>query len=174
MPKLARDATAIVVQRDLGGGGDHREIAVPPAHLDESRSRARLRRMPASGFPPGIRRASAAVISGPVKNSAAATLARAVDRAQHHGRAEHLRHERQLRRRIGMREAAADGAAVAGLRVADPGERLPQERHLLRERVVALDHALPRARAGAREARLDGDELERGDLVDVYRAAAGA
>ena len=87
--------------------------------------------------------------------------------AQRHAGFEDLRDQRQLRRWIGMHQAAAGGAAVAGLHMADMRQRLPQQRHACGQRVVALDIALARAGAHAHGIGFGRDEFQRRDLVDV-------
>ena len=153
-------AAAVVVQRHLGGGRHHGEIAVAAADLGEGRAGAlslhtgqRISSRHSSGRTAVDQRAGEEWPAGSVRvtRSERSTIVAP----------EHLRHERQLCRRIGVREAAADRAAVARLHVADPGERLRSSGTLVASTVVALDHALPRAGADARGVGLDGDELER-------------
>ena len=93
--------------------------------------------------------------------------ARAAARAQQHARPQHLRDKRQLGARIGVRETAADRAAISRLNVTHPRERLAKQRHARGERVVALDRALACASAGARHVLFDCDEFQLGDFVDI-------
>ena len=73
-PNVARVQAPVVVHRNLGGRGDHGEIAVAAADLEKRRSDPRARARSAIGFPPGTRPAAATVVIGPAKNAAAGSV----------------------------------------------------------------------------------------------------
>ena len=94
--------------------------------------------------------ASRAVCSMPRWKSAAGKRAGAAARAQHDLAAERREAQRNLRARIGMGDRAAHGAAVAGLEVADEGQRAGEQRELRRKLRPVLEPVL-----GDRGADLD-------------------
>jgi hypothetical protein len=66
-----------------------------------------------------------------------------------------------------MGEAASDRAPVADRRVADPGQRLGEERASLPDERVALGRPLPRERADVQPAVLLADAVEPGQAGEV-------
>ena len=119
---------AVIVQRDRRGDADQREVAVAPRDLVE---RVAGRALAARGISISVSSSpgSSAVEKSPVKNSRAGNAARSppvlgsVER-----RVERQHHRRQLRRRIGVRQAAADRAAGADRRMRDVRHRLGDQR----------------------------------------------
>src|SRR5581483_6083032 len=88
---------------------------------------------------------------------------------QTHAAAEGGQRQRQLRRRIGVRDAPADGAAVADGAVPDVADGVNEERAVARHKRRALRVALADERAEAELAGrgILGDGGEAGDVVDV-------
>ena len=66
-----------------------------------------------------------------------------------------------------MGEAAADGAAVANLRVRDVADGLGQQRPAARHGGIGLDRRLPRHGADAERSFLDRDTAKRRDAVEI-------
>ena len=160
-------APAAGVERDLRGRGDHREIAVAQAHFVERAADARfapyreadLDESSCSGpiavtigarmnFRAGISRAPEASRSTSVASSTQATSGSSAEGSA-------------------CTRRAADGAAVARLRVAHPAQRLAEERHFLTERRVALDGALAHRRAERHGAVAERDLAQVVRVVDV-------
>src|SRR5262249_1028058 len=137
--------SAVAVNGDLSGGGNDREVAVTNVELREGRADAALPHWPFDllqafvGAQRGGHRAGEELLR--------LYATRAACRSPLEARPEHLRDQRQLGAGISVCEAAADRAAIARLHMTDPSERLAQQRHTRRERIIALDHAL--ADAGA-------------------------
>jgi hypothetical protein len=87
--------------------------------------------------------------------------------AQRQLRLQDLRDQRQLRRRVGMGEAAAHRAPVAGLGMADERQGLAYQRHACGELIVALGDALPQAGACPDRVAVEAHVFQGLDLVDV-------
>ena len=115
-------AAAIVIEHDLRARFDDCKIAVAAAHFGERGAAAAAGPHGPVNFLETLvrrergRQRADEEFRGP-------QAARSARRANLHARVQHLCDERQFSGRVGVREAAADGAAVARLHVADPRER---------------------------------------------------
>ena len=83
-----------------------------------------------------------AVENNPTKNSSAGTSRGPDWTAHHQARLQRQHDRRQLGGRIGVRKAAADGAAIANRRMRDVRHRFSDERHALGHEPAALNGAL--------------------------------
>ena len=151
----------IVERRDAG----KREVAAPPRELVEAP--APLRRPGGQAhldddLVVGQRRGKCAGEEAAGGNDALAFRAENADL----GVAGH-RDAGHLGRRIGMREAAADGAAVADLVVRDMLDRGAEQRVRALQPLVVLDVAPARTRTQAHAVFRDGDLLQLLQLADV-------
>ena len=84
----------------------------------------------------------------------------------HHG-IEHLRHSRQLGTRIGMRDAAAQRAAIARLHMPDPGHGLTQQGQRRQQRGMFGGMTLQQTGTEGHMVSLDTHALERRDVIDI-------
>ena len=106
---------------------------------------------------------SSAVVKRPAKKSAASTQRSPPARCRRKRALQRHGQRRQLGGRIGVRQAAAEGAAVADLRVGDERHRLVEQRRRLGHQRVALQPALPRQGADPQAAVLvAADEVQLG------------
>ena len=92
---------------------------------------------------------ASAVVSAPTKKSAASIQRSPRTDCARSLAAEREHDGRHFGGRIGMREVAADGAAVADLRMRDVRQRLVDERQVARGGGVALEVAIARQRTDA-------------------------
>ena len=107
---------------------------------------------------------SSAVVSAPTKKSARLDPALAVHRLRAQAAAEREHDGRHFRSRIGMREIAADGAAVADLRMRDVRQRFVDQRQFALRHRIALEAAVARQRADAQA--VAGAVIHAGKLVE--------
>ena len=109
---------------------------------------------------------ASAVVSAPTKKSRGLDPALAAHRLGAQPAAEREHDRRHFRSRIGMRKIAADGAAIADLRMRDVRQRLGNERQVGCGRRIALEAAIARQRADAQTVRAvlpDAGKLLRAD-----------
>jgi hypothetical protein len=160
-----------VGQRDDGAEAAHGVVAVPAGHLDERRPAARREHGERHGLGQlavgqgGLERAGEEVGRGDV---AAAASAGHVHRSA--GEREDGGH---LAARVGVRDAADRGAAVADDRVRHQPQRVPQQRLHGVRRLVPLDRRVPGKRAHAHGTVRDPDVGQLGQPVDVDEVRRG-
>jgi hypothetical protein len=145
-PNGARCAATGSVHRDLGRGADESEIAVPRIHFMKARADALLR--PDREADCGEQRAL--WDSGdhrPEEKFAGVDHGLAAYIAHDDLGAERERHQRDFRRRIGMRDRAADRAAPPRRRMPDPGKYFGEERQFGCDQRIVLRRGLPRGGA---------------------------
>ncbi len=141
MPIAARQAAAVVVERDLRRGRHEGEIALAGVDLVKADADRPLRphrkAHRRSGRPPAAARSPSARGRNPP--AAISTVAAAL--APQQRGAERRRHQHDLGRRIAVGERAADGAARARRGVADERHDLGEQRQLRAHHRIALDRA---------------------------------
>jgi hypothetical protein len=109
-----------------GGDGDDGEIAVPARHLAERGAAGRDRKAHRGDQLISLARSREHALL----EFAGGKHTGAPARAQHDLAFEQRERQRNFRGGIGVRDGAADGALVAGLEVADEGQRGRQQRQL--------------------------------------------
>ena len=168
-PSAARRQVPSLVERELHRRGGEREIAAPDAGLLEAGAGPRRRRPERKA-----RRDQAFLLGQRRRHRALEEIARgdgalAFGRARDHLRRERRRDQADLGGGIGMGEAAADGAAVARLDMADEAQRLGQQRQVAAQRRIGQGIGLARAGPHGERSLACLDAAQLGRRVDVHQ-----
>ena len=134
------------------GHADEGKIAAPARHLHEAGAGARRRDRQFHFHQHFI--GSRAVLSAPMKKSDAAIQRSPCFDCARNWPASARNNRRHFGCRIGMREIAADGPAIADLRVRDMGQSFVDEWQVSRCRGIALEIPVARQRSDAHAVRL--------------------
>ena len=161
------DAHAKRARVGFDGDGDECEIAVAPGEFLESEARAVCRYGKACGNDHLIRLPRGGEHTGLKLGRAHHALASL--RAQHHHAAKRRQAERQLRTRVRKGERAAHRAFVARLKMAEPGQRQAEQRHVVRKLRPIEQPALRGSRTDLEHAVLHTDVIERLEARDIHQ-----
>ena len=152
-------------ERHDGSHADERVVSVAAGQLDPGRARARRGRgEPDLGQELGRREGRGQLGQEEVPGRDGPLARRPAGRQ---ARLEAQRHGRQLGRRVGVAQAAADGPAVPDLEVPDPRERVGQERRVPGGERAPLHGALSGHRPDGEAAGPDPDVRQLRDAVEV-------
>src|SRR5207249_4805682 len=162
-------AGAVPGQRDRNRRAAQREVAVPARVLDESDAGRRVPRRHLDRGQQLIGRERGGELGH--EYLVPPQHARAALRENVELRVERRERAWKLGRGIGVHDRAADSPAVADLAVADPHDRVVQQRPPRGDVVAALDLRVTHHRAEQKAAVLDLDLPERFNAVDVDQPA---